>query len=238
MKLLSKSDIISGQSVNTIIDALEKRRVVKTPAQVTNILPPTAAFYDKWRAKSLGLLTGEAFSLEDEAQLLIDWLKPKVKEVILDLGCSTAFYARTIAKEQPASFPVAIDYSKAMLNKAIKLTKSQNRELYFLKADAEGLPIKDETINAAVSGGTLNEFHNPRKALSEAYRVLKKDGRLFLMYLTKSETFSGKLAQLGAKGGGITFHSRDGWNTILQNVGFEELKRKDMGVVTFQLLQK
>lgn len=239
MNLLSKKDLIHGMPANTIIRGLYNgRRVIKTPAHISNILPLTPILYETWRSKSISLLSGMSFSLLKESKLLVEWINPKAGELILDLGASTGFYARSIVKAQPAAYPIAVDYSAPMLKKAIKLTRKDRRELYFLQADAEALPITDETMDAIVCGGSLNEFHSASKAINEAYRVLKPGGRFFLMYLTKARSLTGKFSQFLARLGGISFHNREGWDLILNTAGFSEIKRKDLGVVTFQLLEK
>lgn len=230
---------LRGKGAYQILDQISSKRVAKTPAQFSNLLSLTAIFYENfWRRKSIRLLSGQNFSLQDEANLLNDWLEPNPDQTILDVGCSTAFYARSILDNSPKTMAVAIDYSWPMLYQAQKMANRENRPVYFLRADAENLPFEDNVIDATCCGGTLNEFHSPAKALSEMFRVLKPSGKVFLMYLSKSNTITGRAAQKIAGPGGISFWSDAESNELFHSVGFTSIKQEKMGIVRFELLSK
>ena len=49
-----------------------------------------------------------------------------------------------------------------------------------IKGDALHLPVKTESVESIVCTGVLEHVADPRKALSEIYRVLKFGGRIFI----------------------------------------------------------
>ena len=56
-----------------IVQLVENKRTVDTLAQLSNHVPVTAQVYeDLWRRRSIGLLSGEDFSLEEEKKLLLE----------------------------------------------------------------------------------------------------------------------------------------------------------------------
>jgi len=65
--------------------------------------------------------------------------------------------------------------------------------------NARTQPFFSEQVDAIVCGGTLKWFSEVRKVLYECKRVLKPDGRYFLMHLLEAETWWGKGLQITQK---------------------------------------
>jgi SAM-dependent methyltransferase len=225
------------QIKKNILDLLKENPSNLSPAEYSNFLSVTASVYeDVWRTRSLGLITGNDFPIEREMQYLYDWVAPKPNELIVDLGCSTALYARKLKEHQSAADLIALDFSNPMLEEARKRAEADGAELYLIRADARKQPFFSEQVDAIVCGGTLNEFSEVRKVLYECKRVLKPDGRFFLMHLLEAETWWGKGLQLTAKGGGVSFHAKDEINDLFKEAGFKLLKQHTEGIVCFSLL--
>lgn len=221
-----------------IIDLLGEEPKNMSPAEYSNHFGLTASSYeDLWRKRSLSILTGNEFPLEREMTYLLDWMEPKANQVIIDLGCSSALYAREIKKKQAACDVVALDFSKPMLKEAYNRAKNDELEVYLLRADARKLPFFAEDVDGIVCGGTLNEFSDPRKVLYECRRVLKKGSRFFLMHLLEAESWYGKVLQASAKAGGIKFWSRSKVNELFESAGFEIKNQHREGIVCFTLLE-
>lgn len=221
-----------------IIDMLQDTPKKLTAAENSNHFGLTAAVYeDLWRTRSLSILTGHDFPIEREARYLVDWIEPKANEKIIDLGCSTALYARLLKKACRSADLVALDFSEPMLVEARKRIEADQLDIYLLRADARQLPFFAGDIDAIVCGGTLNEFSESRKVLYEARRILKDGGRFFLMHLLEAETWYGKLLQSSAKAGGITFWSLKSVNELFESCGFTIKKQHREGIVCFTLLE-
>lgn len=94
----------------------------------------------------------------------------------LEVGCAGGFLISEIAKKHPQVKFHAIDaYSSA-----IKFAKKQYPHINFLKAEAEKLPFKNNQFDLILCYETIEHVRDPKKALSEMRRVLKKDGPLIL----------------------------------------------------------
>ena len=178
-----------------VYQALAKRPRVPL-AQSSNFLPLTAAVYEPlWRMRSLSLLTGGSFSTARELELLLAWLKPKPGERILDAAASGGLYARTLLKHTPGLEVHEVDYSPAFLKKAQQYAERDSVSPTFVRADVRALPYQDAVFDALVCGGSLNEFTDLPQTLAEFARVLKPGGAMWQMYITKAQSWPGRLGQ-------------------------------------------
>lgn len=221
-----------------IIHLINKKPENLTLAQLSNVLSLTAKVYeDTWRKRSIGIISGETFPLEDERKLLQTWVAPKPNELIVDVGCSTAFYARSVLNKEPGARVVALDFSEEMLQEARTYCKKENVHAFLLRADAAYMPFYAESVDAIVCGGSLNEFADPSRVLYELRRVLKKDGRCFMMHLLQANTWYGRLLQGGSKTGGLHFWTEQESDDLFKKSGFTVERRHTLGVVCFSLLR-
>lgn len=222
---------------NNIVDLITKQKDF-TLAQSTNHWTITASLYeDLWRKRSLSLLTGEPFPIEKEKEMLIDWVNPKPDGVYLDVGCSTALYARALKKASPESKVVAIDFSKQMLTEAKLKAEADQTDLYLIKADAREMPFYGRTFDGVLMGGTLNELSDELKVLFECRRVLKEGGVMFMMHLIKSEYWYARLMQDSAEWGGLQFWTVEESNKIFERADFKVEDQFTKGIVCFTKLR-
>lgn len=226
------------QVKNNIIDLLGKEPEFTSIAQSTNHWKLTAAIYeDIWRKRSLSLLSGEEFPIEKEHELLIDWTAPEEDGYYLDLGCSTALYARALKAAQKNAHIVALDFSMQMLEEARLKAEADQTDMVFLRADGRHLPFFSNAFDGIVMGGTLNELTEELKVLYEAKRVLKDDGVFFMMHLIKSDAWYGRLLQESVAIGGINFWTVEESNKLFNQAGFKVKEQLVKGIVCFTKLR-
>jgi SAM-dependent methyltransferase len=188
---------------NNIIDLIDETGELSL-AQSSNHWKITASVYeDLWRKRSLSFLTGEDFPIEEEQKLLLDWISPEAGKLYLDVGCSTALYARTLKKAEPAATLIALDLSSQMLEEARFKAEADETEICFLRADARNMPFFGKTFDGLMMGGTLNELTDELKVLFECRRILKEGGTFFMMHLIKSDTWYGRLLHDSAEWSGF-----------------------------------
>jgi arsenite methyltransferase len=142
-------------------------------------------------------------------QLPIDWLNIPPGGIALDVG----------------SGPV--DISEPMLARAVRAAAGP--QVGFLRADAQRLPLRDQTVDAAVSIAVLQLIPDPAATLSEIARVLRPGGRLAVMVPTLRPPLDlwGKLPT-----GGAHVFGEDEVGDILEDHGFVSVRTKSVG--TFQ----
>ncbi len=96
---------------------------------------------------------------------------------VLEVGCGTGFTTEGIVSKVNEENVVAVDLTPEQLIKAtVKLPKVN----YFL-GDAENLPFKDDTFDAAISAGSIEYWPHPQKGIEEMARVTKSGGRVVIL---------------------------------------------------------
>lgn len=87
---------------------------------------------------------------------------------LLDIGCGDGDSFNLLS---PEIFPIGVEISYTR-------AKRINKHASAILANAEDLPIKDETIDFVIASEILEHLPNPLNCLNEAHRVLKSNGKL------------------------------------------------------------
>src|SRR5271163_3279290 len=160
-------------------------------------------------------------------QLPVDWLNIPAGGVALDVGSGpgsiTASLARSAGEDGLA---LGVDISEPLLARAVR--SEAGPHVGFVRADAQRLPLRDNTVDAVVSIAVLQLIPNPAAALAEMARVLRPGGRLAVMVPTV-----GRAARLWQKLPNIGAHvfDDDEIGDILENKGFVSVRVKDVGTL-------
>lgn len=106
----------------------------------------------------------------------------KEGDTVLDLGSGAGFDAFLASKKVGDSGKViGVDMTEEMIKKS-----KENAEKYgykntdFRLGDIEELPIEDNSVDVIISNCVINLATNKDKVFSESFRVLKKDGKMFV----------------------------------------------------------
>ena len=100
----------------------------------------------------------------------------------LDLGCFTG--GRSIAWFERYGLRriAGIDIKDVYIEAANQFGSIHNATTDFRKGTGESMPFEDEMFDAILTFDVFEHVQDLRKTLGECYRVLKKDGRLFLVF--------------------------------------------------------
>jgi ubiquinone/menaquinone biosynthesis C-methylase UbiE len=116
-----------------------------------------------------------------EAELLVELAAPEGPERALDLACGPGTFTRALAPH--VRFLVALDITPALLEQARGALAGAGARVTFACADAMGLPLADASLDLAACGYSLHHFVEPRRALEEMARVVRRGGRVAVMDL-------------------------------------------------------
>jgi len=114
------------------------------------------------------------------ARWVFDQLALPADARVLELGCGTGeLWAANRDRVEPGCRIVLTDLSPGMLGRARRELASLERAVYYGVADAQTIPLLDETVDAVIANHML--YHVPDIALAvvQARRALKRDGRLY-----------------------------------------------------------
>lgn len=130
--------------------------------------------YDRWFTTPIGSLVKQY-----ELELIMDLLKPKRGEAILDAGCGTGVF--TIDILASGSRTVGLDISLPMLKHARE--KLTGLPFQGVLGDMSCLPFLEGSFDKVVSITALEFVEDAKEAVGELFRVAKKEGTIVVATL-------------------------------------------------------
>lgn len=138
-------------------------------------------------SKSIGY-TDEELKIVGEANLGLGCGNPlafgKIKEgdTVLDLGSGAGIDAILAAQKVGEKGKViGVDMTEEMIEKAKENAKKQGvKNVEFLLGEIENLPLADNSVDTIITNCVINLTPDKAKTFSEAYRVLKQGGKIYL----------------------------------------------------------
>lgn len=110
-------------------------------------------------------------------------LKPLLRgKVVLDLGCFNGGRSAAWYKRNELDYLFGIDVEQHYINAAAQFRDAIGFKGEFKVAKGEALPFEDNQFDAILSFDVFEHVQNIEKTLNECYRVLKKCGRLFVVF--------------------------------------------------------
>lgn len=107
--------------------------------------------------------------------------------ILADIGCGPGLLTSLIAQRYPELKVLGIDASDEMVKAATSNAAALglSARLEFREGDILRLPLKDASLDVAVSTFSLHHWSDPGMALAEVHRVLKPGGRFLLFDLRR-----------------------------------------------------
>jgi arsenite methyltransferase len=181
--------------------------------------PIGSMLYDNAQAVSRRLITAW--------QQPTEWLNIPPGGIVLDVGSGPGNVTASLARAAgPDGLALGVDISEPMLARAV--SAEAGPQVGFLRADAQRLPLRDNTVDAVVSMAVLQLIPDPVAALAEMARVLRPGGRLAVMVPT-----AGRAATLWRMlpNTGVYFFGDDELGDILEDHGFVSVRTKSFGTI-------
>lgn len=181
-------------------------------------------------AKSIGY-SDEEIQIASDANLGLGCGNPtalaniKEGDTVLDLGSGAGFDSfLAVRKVGESGKVIGVDMTDEMLEKARGLASKYGfKNVEFRKGDIEDLPVESESIDVIISNCVINLAPDKSKIFKEAYRVLKKTGKMYvsdivlLEELTCKQRTDEKLIA-GCVGGAVL---KDKYLDIINSAGFK-----------------
>ena len=116
---------------------------------------------------------------------LLNMMSPSPNQKLIDVACGTGDIPKLFLNHVKGDSEVyCVDPNKGMIKKG-KEKLNNFKNLKWILASAEKLPLADNVFNFYTISFGLRNTKNIDKALSEAYRVLKPGGRFLCLEFSK-----------------------------------------------------
>lgn len=149
----------------------------------------------------------------------------KEGDVVLDLGSGAGFDCFLAAKKAGSTGRViGVDITQEMIDRANENAKKFNyNNVEFRLGDIENLPIEKNSIDVIISNCVVNLAPDKSKVFKEAFRVLKKGGRVYLSDIVLLKNISDEQKSndeliAGCVGGALL---RNDYLKIITDTGFK-----------------
>lgn len=171
---------------------------------------------------------------EHYGQLIKEKLAPFEPQHILELACGTGRLTNQLIQLSLLEALIATDVDEHHLKFASR--KLYDDRLCFALSDAQQLPYGEESFDALVCGFGWMFFENRAQAAKEAYRVLRKGGRLifstwvkahyqpriFALHEVLREVLGTKAPDFEKKGP-FSLHDENLLQSFLKDAGFQSI---------------
>jgi len=147
----------------------------------------TSCSNKKSASKEIGY-TDEQLKTVGEADLGLGCGNPtafshiKQGDVVLDLGSGAGIDCFLAAKKVgPEGKVIGLDFTKEMIDRAkANAAKGGYHNVEFILGDIEQLPLEDNSVDIIISNCVINLAPDKQKVFSEAQRVLKPGGKMYV----------------------------------------------------------
>ena len=115
---------------------------------------------------------------------ILEEIKKKPFETLLDAGCGTAPMISLLTEEYPDAHYVGLDLTPEMIKQA-ETKGLKNAE--FVVGDCENMPFEDESFDIVINSQSFHHYPDPQAFMGEVARVLRPGGILVLRDNTGSK---------------------------------------------------
>ena len=98
---------------------------------------------------------------------------------VIELGCGTAYFGAWLAKR--GARVTGVDITPAQLETARRMSEETGIEMELIEANAEDVPLPDESFDLALSEYGASIWCDPYKWIPEAARLLRPGGELVFL---------------------------------------------------------
>lgn len=145
-------------------------------------------YWDKW-AESSDKPTWVNRYLRKCQRALVASLDIKQNMSFLDVGCGTGFaLGRIAASVGGVGQFYGVDLSQGMIDKAEDAFKDDD-SFHFLKANAESIPLANDSFHIIICSNSFHHYLNPLKTLREMRRLLRPAGKVHILDPTADSWF-------------------------------------------------
>ena len=138
--------------------------------------------------------------------------------LVLDVGCGTCDTPIKLLSKNCKIIGLDISFNMLAVAKE-KIPENYKNKISLIEGNAEKLPFNDNIFDYLLSEFTIDYVKNPKTAIEEMLRVLKKDGKLLLIFSNIKPIY-------------IVF-----WESLIGNLNFVKKLKKNKDDISFPYLK-
>jgi ubiquinone/menaquinone biosynthesis C-methylase UbiE len=126
-------------------------------------------------------------------RLIVQVVDPPAKARILDLGCGTGQLAARLAQRVPHGSVFGVDPAEEMIRAA---RRHRRKNLSFEVGSSNAIPARARAFDIVVSTISFHHWTRPVESLREIARVLRPEGRIFILDFCRDTPLMAALDQV------------------------------------------
>ncbi len=161
---------------------------------------------------------------------IINLLKIRSDEVVLDVGAGTGVFSLALAKELSSGMLIALEIQSELIdiiNEKIDTNKISNIKPVL----ADDFSIKESSVDKVFVCAVLHEIENKIDFLSQYKNALKEDGKIFVV-----EFSSGKRAVEDENNPNRTFMPVEDTVNVLEESGFRNITKEYLSEIVYMVI--
>ena len=176
-------------------------------------------FYEKWGGERYEKSFFPSWFEKKHQRLVTNITFQNNQPSVLDVGSGPGQLLKKIKEKFPNAQLAALDISSAMITRVRERLPRVDAKV----GNAEILPWTNNTFDIVTNSISFHHYHNPLSALREACRVLKPEGKFYLMDVNPDSSFIRSFYNLFgiiARDGHVTFYTKNEMRHMFQEAGF------------------
>jgi ubiquinone/menaquinone biosynthesis C-methylase UbiE len=117
-------------------------------------------------------------------------------QVLVEIGAGTAFFSIAFLEHLKPSLVYACDISEVMIDWVKENVVPNHPKLIPVKSEENSVPLDDQMADLLFMINLQHELDNPSLILAESHRILKPDGKIFIVDWKKTDMPEGPPTQI------------------------------------------
>jgi ubiquinone/menaquinone biosynthesis C-methylase UbiE len=135
----------------------------------------------KFDPKKLEKLNNPKRLVDIPPEYICERLDIENPQVLVEIGAGTAFFSIAFLEHLKPALIYACDISEVMIDWVKENVVPNHPKLIPVKSEENSVPLDDQMADLLFMINLQHELDNPSLILAEAHRILKPDGKIFIV---------------------------------------------------------
>ncbi len=144
-------------------------------------------------------------------------------DVVLDIGCGSGLNVKRLHEKSSKAKTYGVDHSSTSVKKSIMMNRQEvdRCNVVIKEANVLDMPFEDKTFDVITAFETVYFWPDIVNSFKEVKRVLKDDGKFFLVF--EANGCADEELSLTANSEGCVFYTDDELEQLLSDAGYNDI---------------